>query len=177
MHKIPDPQAVCNSLNPPYDLDHETFCDGRFNSLKENRTIWNRTRPRAPVENRQTREFISTWKTSHKQQKHGMQVTASYINSISGTSGGVYGPCIYWQSRWELPLSFWLWGIFWVLINCLVCWLSKHKLDKLSFKDWNRWPWPCQQQLTPSFKVTLSVMRHQSIKFGTKRFNSSENIG
>ena len=30
VHKIPDPQAVRNSLNPPYDLDHETFCDGRF---------------------------------------------------------------------------------------------------------------------------------------------------
>ena len=33
--------------------------------------IWNRTRPRVPVQNQQTRELIGTWKTSHKrQQRH-----------------------------------------------------------------------------------------------------------
>ena len=32
--------------------------------------IWNRTKPRVPVQNQPTRELIGTWKTSHKQQRH-----------------------------------------------------------------------------------------------------------
>ena len=32
---------------------------------KQNTTIWNRMRPRALVQNQQTRELISAWKTSH----------------------------------------------------------------------------------------------------------------
>ena len=54
--------------------------------------IWNRTRPRALVQNQHTRELISARSTSHKHNNKdlcnspGMRVTTRYINSTRVTA-------------------------------------------------------------------------------------------
>ena len=59
-------------------------------------TIWNRKRSRASLQNQQTRELISAWKSSHKRNNKdlssirwlppGMWVNKRCVNSTRGTS-------------------------------------------------------------------------------------------
>ena len=59
-------------------------------------TVWNRKRPRSPLQNQQTRELISAWKSSHKHNNKdlssirwlspGMQVNKRCVNSTRSTS-------------------------------------------------------------------------------------------
>ena len=96
------------------------FCLGclRVDKLSQ---IWNRTRPRALVQNQQTRELISARKTSHRHSNKDLirlrelspgRGTSSKINMTKRqyinrcvwwcTSGGVSVRCIYTHARWEL---------------------------------------------------------------------------
>ena len=69
--------------------------------------IWNRTRPKAPVQNKQTRELISARNTQHSTTSKprvaygnspGMRVNTRYISSTRGTSS-THSSGAVWKSR------------------------------------------------------------------------------
>ena len=85
--------------------------------LKIFHQFWNRTRPRALLQNQHTRELTSAPKMSPRttqnwsrlrQLSPGTRANTRYINSTIGTTRGasaddIYGPCIYLHARWVTP--------------------------------------------------------------------------
>ena len=109
-------------------LATQRFCTQTY--LKT-RTIWNRMRPRALMQNQHTRELLSAWVAYSNSP--GMRVSARHINSTRGTSwinpcvctsGGVYVPSTYSDARWVLlsATRVFVVVLFWVIINSPVCW-------------------------------------------------------